>query len=57
MSRSAGRSRRFPWLNLPFLVVIVLLVGYGLTIVYSAVDADYQYSRQMRRRGRESSSA
>ena len=49
MSRSAGRSRRFPWLNLPFLVVIVLLVGYGLTIVYSAVrvDADYQYSRQI----------
>lgn len=49
MSRSAGHSRRFPWLNLPFLVVIVLLVGYGLTIVYSAVrvDADYQYSRQI----------
>lgn len=49
MSRSAGRSRRFPWLNLPFLIVVTLLVGYGLAIVYSAVrtDADYQYNRQL----------
>lgn len=49
MSRSAGRSRRFPWLNLPFLIVVTLLVGYGLVIVYSAVrtDADYQYNRQL----------
>ena len=46
---STRRQSRFPWLNVPFLVVIALLVGYGLVIVYSAVrtDADYEYSRQI----------
>lgn len=48
-SASARKSSRFPWLNLPFLIVIALLVGYGLIVVYSAVrsDADYEYSRQI----------
>lgn len=46
--------RRLPTLNLPepnipLLVVIVLLVGYGLAVVYSAVsaDPDYSFSRQV----------
>lgn len=45
----ATRTRRFPWLNLPFIVVIVLLVSYGLVIVLSAVtgDPDYSFSRQL----------
>lgn len=36
-------------INLPFLVVIALLVMYGLLIVYSAVstDADYSFTRQL----------
>ena len=45
----ATRPRRFPWLNLPFIVVIALLVSYGLVIVLSAVtgDPDYSFSRQL----------
>ncbi len=45
----ATRTSRFPFLHLPFILVIVLLVTYGLVVVYSAVsvDADYQYSRQI----------
>ena len=45
----ATRTRRFPWLNLPFIVVIALLVSYGLVIVLSAVtgDPDYSFSRQL----------
>ncbi len=43
------RASRFPSVHLPFILVIVLLVTYGLVVVYSAVsvDADYQYSRQI----------
>ncbi len=29
----ATRSRRFPSLNLPLVVVVALLVGYGLVVV------------------------
>lgn len=45
----ATRTRRFPWLNIPFVVVATLLVCYGLVIVYSAVrvDEDYNFSRQL----------
>ncbi len=45
----ATRMRRFPWLNLPFVIVVALLVCYGLVIVYSAVlnDPDYSFSRQL----------
>ena len=45
----ATRTRRFPWLNLPFIVVIALLVSYGLVIVLSAVAGDpaYSFSRQL----------
>ncbi|WP_251231453.1 FtsW/RodA/SpoVE family cell cycle protein [Adlercreutzia aquisgranensis] len=37
------------WVNLPFLLVILCLVGYGLVIVYSAVsvDEDYSFTRQL----------
>ncbi len=46
-----GRGRRFklPAINLPFLLVIVLIVAYGLVVVYSAVsaDEDYNFSRQL----------
>lgn len=45
----ATRTRRLPWLNVPFIAVVALLVVYGLVVVYSAVrtDADYQFSRQL----------
>ena len=38
-----------PAVNVPFLVVVALLVSYGLVVVYSAVsaDADYSFSRQL----------
>ena len=44
----ATRSRRFPSLNLPLILVVALLAGYGLVVVYSAVqgDPDYSFSRQ-----------
>ena len=44
----ATRSRRFPSLNLPLVVVVALLAGYGLVVVYSAVygDPDYSFPRQ-----------
>ena len=43
--RSAkGSAFEMPAINIPFLVVIALLVGYGLAIVYSAVSADEDYS-------------
>ncbi|MBC2890759.1 rod shape-determining protein RodA [Gordonibacter massiliensis (ex Traore et al. 2017)] len=44
----ATRSRRFPSLNLPLIVVVALLAGYGLVVVYSAVQGDpaYSFSRQ-----------
>lgn len=48
------RTRRLPSLsfpepNIPLLVVIFMLVGYGLLVVYSAVsaDPDYSFSRQL----------
>lgn len=45
----ATRARRFPWLNLPFVVVVALIVCYGLVVVMSAVanDPDYSFSRQL----------
>lgn len=45
----AARTRRFSWLNLPFIVVVACVVAYGLVIVYSAVrgDEDYSFSRQL----------
>ena len=45
----ATRTRRFPWLNLPFVVVVALIVCYGLVVVMSAVanDPDYSFSRQL----------
>lgn len=45
----ATRVRRFPWLNLPFIIVVGSLVAYGLIIVYSAVSVNenYQFSRQL----------
>lgn len=45
----ATKPRRFKYANLPFLVVVALLVAYGLVIVYTAVlgDEDYSFSRQL----------
>ncbi|HAM14443.1 MAG TPA: rod shape-determining protein RodA [Eggerthellaceae bacterium] len=45
----ARRSRSLPALNVPFLLVIALLVAYGLVIVYSAVsaDEDYNFTQQL----------
>lgn len=44
---NATRTRRFAWLNLPFMIVVALLAAYGLLIVYSAVrvNEDYSFSR------------
>ena len=44
-----SRGRGLPAINLPFIVVIALLVLYGLVVVYSAVsmDEDYSFSRQL----------
>ena len=51
-SSEQGRKsplRFLPAVHVPFLVVIVLLVSYGLVVVYSAVsaDADYSFTRQL----------
>lgn len=45
----ATRTRRFPWLNLPFILVIALLVSYGLVILMSAIanDPDYSFTNQL----------
>ena len=50
--REATRpARRFniPAINVPFVIVIALLVAYGLVVVYSAVsaDADYNFNQQL----------
>ena len=43
------RRGGLPAINLPFIVVIALLVLYGLVVVYSAVstDEDYSFTRQL----------
>ncbi len=45
----ATKPRRFRYLNLPFLFVVALIVGYGLLIVYTAVynEPNYSFSRQL----------
>lgn len=45
----ATRTRRLPWLNLPFILVIALLVSYGLVILMSAIanDPDYSFTTQL----------
>ena len=47
--RKPGKRFSFPAINIPFVIVVVLLVTYGLVVVYSAVsaDADYSFSRQL----------
>ena len=49
MVAQATRERRFPWLNLPLIVVVVCLVAYGLVIVSSAVrgQTEYSFTRQL----------
>ena len=44
-----GRRFSLPAVNIPFVIVVVLLVAYGLVVVYSAVsaDPDYNFSRQL----------
>ncbi|MEG1512207.1 MAG: rod shape-determining protein RodA [Raoultibacter sp.] len=46
---NATRPRRFKAFNIPLIIVVALLVGYGLLVVYSATsaDADYSFSRQL----------
>lgn len=46
--RSSGRFS-LPAINIPFVMVILLLVAYGLVVVYSAVsaDADYNFTQQL----------
>ncbi|MDR0515248.1 MAG: rod shape-determining protein RodA [Coriobacteriaceae bacterium] len=45
---STKRAPLFRYVNLPFLAVITLVVGYGLLVVWSAVltNEDYSFSRQ-----------
>ena len=47
--RRPARGSFLSAINVPFLVVIALLVLYGLVVVYSAVsaDEDYSFSRQL----------
>ena len=50
--RNSGAPRRalgIPPINVPFLVVVALLVAYGLAVVYSAVsvDEDYNFTQQL----------
>ena len=44
-------SGRLPLVNLPFVLIIVVLVGYGLLVCWSAIegssDTDYSFSRQL----------
>ncbi|MEG0070622.1 MAG: rod shape-determining protein RodA [Raoultibacter sp.] len=46
---NATRPRRFGFLNLPLVLVVVLLVGYGLLVVYSATfsNENYTFTRQL----------
>ena len=46
--RTGGRFH-LPAVNVPFIIVVALIVAYGLVVVYSAVsaDADYNFSRQL----------
>ena len=45
---AVNHTRRFKYLNFPFLIVAGLLALYGLAVVYSAVhvNEDYSFSRQ-----------
>ena len=45
----ATRPRRFKYVNLPFFLFALLLIGYGLIIQFSATsaDADYSFARQL----------
>ena len=45
----SGSRRSLPPINVPFAVVIALLVAFGLMVVYSAVstDPDYEFRRQL----------
>ena len=45
----SARRGLLPTVNVPFLVVVALLVAYGLVVVYSAVsaDEDYSFTRQL----------
>ena len=53
MPAGGGERKRnsfsLPAINIPFLIVVALLVAYGLVVVYSAVSADddYNFSQQL----------
>ena len=42
----ATRPRRFKYVNPPFFLFALLLIGYGLIIQFSATSADADYSLQ-----------
>lgn len=48
---SKRASGRLPLVNLPFVVIIVVLVGYGLLVCWSSIegssDTDYSFTRQL----------
>ena len=48
-SERPRRTSALSAINVPFLVVVALLVAYGLVVVYSAVsaDEDYSFTRQL----------
>lgn len=45
----ATRPRRFKYVNPPFVLFALLLIGYGLIVQFSATsaDADYSFARQL----------
>ena len=50
--RGGGQSHRgfeLPPVNIPFLIIVALIVAYGLLVVFSAVSADenYNFSQQL----------
>ena len=52
LSRAASPRRgRLPLINLPFVAIIVLLVGYGLLVCWSSIegsnDTTYSFTRQL----------
>lgn len=46
---ASGKKKLLPGMNMPFLMIVAVLVCYGLLVVFSAVsvDEDYNFTRQL----------
>ncbi|MCL1797073.1 MAG: rod shape-determining protein RodA [Eggerthellaceae bacterium] len=47
--KTPGPLQRFGFINFPLILAVVLLVGYGLVVMWSAIyfDDDYSFNRQL----------